>query len=101
MSSPPPAAFPAARPAPGVEELINGSLEELIRGAEKLQAEHVRAVRSAHNWGNGSGGGNGSVAKAAPAPRRRAPRAVDAALQEAIARIETAARAAAKGSRKD
>jgi len=83
-------AFAPARPAPSVDELINGSLEELIRTAENIQAEHVRAERRAHN---------GSGARSVPAPRRTAPRAADTSLQDAIARIEAAARAAAKGSR--
>jgi branched-chain amino acid transport system ATP-binding protein len=90
-----PAVFAPARPAPGVDELINGSLEELIRTAENIQAEHVRAERRAHN----GSGANGSGAKSVPAPRRTAPRAADTSLQDAIARIEAAARAAAKGSR--
>jgi hypothetical protein len=85
-----PAVFAPTRPAPGVDELINGSLDELIRTAENIQAEHVRAERRAHN---------GSGAKAVPAPRRTARRAADTSLQDAIARIEAAARAAAKGSR--
>jgi branched-chain amino acid transport system ATP-binding protein len=88
--APAPPAFAPARPAPGVDELINGSLDELIRTAENIQAEHVRAERRAHN---------GSGAKSVPAPRRTAPRPADTSLQDAIARIEAAARAAAKGSR--
>ena len=98
-----PPVFAPARPAPGVDELINGSLAELIRGAEAVQAEHLRAARSAHNGGGKGGmrGTNGSGTRAAPAPRRPGPRAPDASLQEAIAKIEAAARAAAKGSRKE
>ena len=97
-----PAAFAPARPAPGVDELINGSLAELVRGAESVQAEHLRAARSAHN-GSGARASrtNGSGTKAAPAPRRAVPRAADTSLQDAIAKIEAAARAAAKGSRKE
>jgi hypothetical protein len=75
--------------------LINGSLDEVIRTAENIQAEHVRAERRAHN----GGGANGSGAKSVPAPRRTAPRVADTSLQDAIARIEAAARVAAKGSR--
>ena len=88
-----PAAFSPARPAPGVDELINGSLAELVRGAEKIQADHVRTTRRAHN----GSGGNGSGAKAVSAPRRAVPRAADTSLQDAIAKIEAAARAATKG----
>lgn len=98
LAPPAPTAPPVpamARPALGVDQLINVSLDELVRGAEKLQAEHVRAMRGAHNGGSARGGTE-------PAPRTRsAPRAVDAALREAIASIEAAARAAAKSSRKD
>ena len=90
-----PAVFAPARPAPGVDELINGSLAELIRRAESIQAEHVRAARSAHN----GSGAKGSEAKAVPVPRRVAPRAADTSLQDAIAKIEAAARAAAKSRR--
>ena len=86
-----PAVFAPARPAPGVDELISG-LDELIRGAEKVQAEHVRAVRKEHN---------GTGAKAGPALRRAVPRATDASLQQAIAKIEAAARAAASGREKE
>lgn len=70
------------RPTPGVDQLIQGSLDELVRSAATIQAEHVRATRSER--------------KAAPAASTRAARrAVDTSLQEAIAKIEAAARAAA------
>ena len=85
---PVPQAAPASsRTAPGVEQLIHGSLDELVRSAATIQAEHVRATRSERKV-------------APPARTRAAPRALDASLQEAIARIEAAARAAANGTRK-
>jgi branched-chain amino acid transport system ATP-binding protein len=76
-----------ARPTPGVDQLIHGSLDELVRSAATIQAEHVRATRSERK-------------AAGPARTRAAPRAEDASLQEAIAKIEAAARAAANGTRK-
>jgi branched-chain amino acid transport system ATP-binding protein len=82
-----PAVPASARPTPDAEQLINSSLDELVRSAATIQAEHVRATRSER--------------KATPPARARAaPRAPDASLQEAIARIEAAARAAANGTRK-
>ena len=72
---------------PGVDQLIHGSLDELVRNAATIQAEHVRATRSERN-------------AAGPTRTRAAPRALDASLQEAIAKIEAAARAAANGTRK-
>ncbi|OGA66271.1 MAG: hypothetical protein A3G83_12660 [Betaproteobacteria bacterium RIFCSPLOWO2_12_FULL_68_20] len=89
--APPPAALPVAPRGAngGIDGLIQGSLEELVRGATAIQAEHVRETR-------------GALQAARPAARREptAPRARDAALQEAIARIEAAARAAMNGTRR-
>ena len=84
---PVPAAVGSARPAVGVDQLINGSIDDLIRNAATIQAEHVRATRSARE-------------SAKPARTRAAPRVENASLQEAIAKIEAAARAAAGKDRK-
>jgi branched-chain amino acid transport system ATP-binding protein len=84
---PVPAVVGSARPAVGVDQLINGSIDDLIRNAATIQAEHVRATRSARE-------------SARPARTRAAPRVENASLQEAIAKIEAAARAAAGKDRK-
>jgi branched-chain amino acid transport system ATP-binding protein len=93
----PAAAFiAAARPAPGIDDVL-GSLGDLVRGAERTHAEHVQAGRHAHNGGGSSTNGSGPKA---PAPRRARSRAPDAALQEAIAKVEAAARAASERNRR-
>ena len=84
---PAPVVVGSARPAVGVDQLINGSIDDLIRNVATIQAEHVRATRSARE-------------SAKPARTRAAPRVENASLQEAIAKIEAAARAAAGKDRK-
>jgi branched-chain amino acid transport system ATP-binding protein len=84
--APPPVALPvAARANSGVDALIQGSLDELVRAATAIQAEHVRETRGAF-----------PVARPAAPRQPAAPHARDAALEEAIAKIEAAARAAAQ-----
>jgi len=84
---------PAVLPAPaarsstsGIGQLIQGSLDELVRRAAAIQSDHVRAMR---------------CARETVEPARGAPRPRDASLQEAIASIEAAAAAARGSARSD